>query len=203
MNIRDTPKHLLGSLGDRLEGVRGLRCRQPGQFSATEGEGSRDEHGAEALEAVSNRTRVVPVSRPNIPSIISGYTTTVDDDSEDDEASTSQDLDHREDELDFSVPSYAKDLDRRQGDQEDSDPHADVDICSAIPERDRQSRCGDLERENREPADGVVPTYREAPRWIDEADCIREEGSVDGVHHAKLGEGLHGQEELDTDDLCA
>jgi hypothetical protein len=56
-----------------------------------------------------------------------------------------------------------------------------------------------LERQDREPTDGVLPSTGKTPRWVDEATNIHGERSVDGVHHSKFGECLHHQVHHDTD----
>lgn len=62
----------------------------------------------------------------NVP-VISGNTTAVDDDTGDNEANDSNDLDRAEDELDFTVATDTKDVDEDDDDEEDGDPHAVVD----------------------------------------------------------------------------
>ena len=59
----ETPNNLLGSPRDLLKGIGRLGSSQSSELSASIGERRRDENGAEALEAVEERTvRIVPGS---------------------------------------------------------------------------------------------------------------------------------------------
>lgn len=62
----NTPEHLPGRLGQGLCWILSFSRSQTSQLSPTEGESSRDEHGAEALEAVTESTGVVPISGTNV-----------------------------------------------------------------------------------------------------------------------------------------
>jgi len=68
----DAPEHLLGGLGDRLSWVGGFCCGKTHQLSSTEGKGGSDEHGAETLETVAERTWLVPVVGANVASVVGG-----------------------------------------------------------------------------------------------------------------------------------
>lgn len=87
----------------------------------------------------------------------------------------------------LAISSHAKYLHERQSDQEDSDPHTDVDIGGRLPKFDRQTCCSDLERQDRQPAYSIIPANRKAPTRINEADCVGEEGAVDWEQYSKLG----------------
>ena len=56
----NTPEDLLDGTRKGLERVSGLSSCQTNQFSSGEGEGRRDEDGAEALEAMLERTGIIP-----------------------------------------------------------------------------------------------------------------------------------------------
>lgn len=139
----NSPEDLLASHGDRLAGVGRLGSGQTNHLSTTEGEGSNDEDTAETLE-VGESTGVVPVLGANV-SLVAG-TTTVDDNTEDDETNTGADLDDTEDEFDFSVAADSEDLDDDEGGQEDGNPHCHVDILS--PELDGDGGSDQLEGKN-------------------------------------------------------
>jgi hypothetical protein len=117
----NTPKDLLGSSGDRLSGVSSLSGGEANHFSTTKGKGGNGEDSAEALE-VGESTRVVPVLGTEVALITD--TTTVDDDTEDDESQASADLDGGQDEFDLSVTTNTKDLNNGESDEEDSDPNS-------------------------------------------------------------------------------
>ena len=136
----DTPEHLLGGLGDRLSWVGGFSSSKTDKLSSTERERGGHEHGAESLEAISERTRLVPVVCANVASGISWDTSTVDNNTEDDEADDCSDLDNAKNELDFTVAPNTKDVDQNNTEQEDCNPYTDIDgrsssIIRVGPER--------------------------------------------------------------------
>ena len=117
---------------------------------------------------------------------VSGNTTAVDDDTCEDEADDSNDLDRAEDELDFTVATDTKDVDEDDDDEEDSDPHAVADSRAVVvivsgPEADGDTGGDQFEGEDDKPRHGVVPAHGETPRRVDEASRVREESTVDGV----------------------
>lgn len=83
----DTPEDLLDSTGHVLGGVGRLGSGKTDQLSTGEGEGSGDEDGAETLEAILERARVVPVAGTPVlvVSAIFGTTTENKDKSDDHE----------------------------------------------------------------------------------------------------------------------
>lgn len=122
----NTPEHLLGSLGDSLSWVVRFGSGKTNQLSSSESESSSDEDGAETLEAVAERARVVPVVSSNIASLVGRYATTVDDNSQDDETDDSNNLDRTENEFDFTVTLGSEHVDNDNHSQEDSDPYTNV-----------------------------------------------------------------------------
>lgn len=117
----DSPKDLLGGTGNRLPRVGGLGSSKTDQLSAAKSEGSGDKDGAEAVEAVSKGAGVVPVLGAQVSLVAN--TTTVDHDAEDDEADTGANLDHGENEFDFTIATDTEDLDGSEHDKEDSHPN--------------------------------------------------------------------------------
>jgi hypothetical protein len=57
-----------------------------------------------------------------------------------------------------------------------------------------------LEGQDSEPTNGVLPATRKAPGWIDEATDIHGEGSVDRIHDREFSQCLHHQVNHNTDD---
>ena len=155
----NAPEHLLGGEGNSLAGVRGLSGRETDKLGTTEGKGSDDEDTSEAIEAVLERTGVVPVLGTEVALVAD--TTAVDDDAEDDETRAGNDLDGAENELNLSVAADTKDLDDGEDDEEDGDPDTLVDILA--PELNGNRGGCQLEGENSKPRDGVVPANGKAP----------------------------------------
>lgn len=120
----------------------------------------------------------MPVTGTNIATIVRRHTTAVNHDSEYNKANTSNDLDRGQNKLHFPITENTKNLDATEEDEEYSDPDTDVDVCSPVFDRDRSS-C-ELEGQNRQPADGVVPAYGEAPGRINETNDVGVKGTVDG-----------------------
>jgi hypothetical protein len=99
---------------------------------------------------------------------VSGNTTAVDDDTGEDEADDSNDLDRAEDELDFTVATDTKDVDEDDDDKEDGDPHAVADtrvvvVIISSPEADGDTGGDQFEGEDDKPLHGVVPAHGETP----------------------------------------
>src|SRR6266536_1469079 len=61
----DSPEDLLNSTWKGLRRVCRFSCGKTDKLSTSEGEGSRNEDGAEATEAVLERTRIIP--KPSAP----------------------------------------------------------------------------------------------------------------------------------------
>ena len=171
----DTPEHLLGGLGDRLSWVGGFCCGETHQLSSTEGKGGSDEHGAETLEAVAECTWLVPVVGADVASVVSGNSTAVDDNTEEDETDNCSHLDQAKNELDLTIAADTEDVDNNDAEQEDCDPDTDVDGRSASvvwvgPEGDCDTGGGELEWQDDQPVHGIVPAHGKAPCRVNEPD---------------------------------
>jgi len=182
----DAPEDLLGCFRDRLARVGGFCCCETDELSSSEGEGGRDEDGTESLEAITERTWLVPVVSTNVASGIGRNSTAVDDNTEDDEADNGSDLDDAENEFDLAVASHAEDVDNTNTDQEDSDPDSNVDgrsasILGVCPEGDCDTSSGQLERQDDQPVHGIVPAHGKAPSGVNEADRVVIERTSDGI----------------------
>jgi len=160
----DTPEDLLDSLRKSLSGVGGLCSCKTNQLSTTEGEGSGNEDTAEALEAIAEGLTVLPVLHSNVASSVSRDTTDVNHNTEDDETNAGHDLDNRKNELDFSVCSHTKELNCAESNEEDSNPHTNVDVSSSFPEVNSDRSGCKFERKDGQPLNGVLPADSEAPR---------------------------------------
>lgn len=100
-----------------------LSGSETNQFSTSEGKGRSDKDRAEAFEAVLERAGVGPVSESDVATVVAGDSTTVGDDTEDDETAAGYDLDDGENELDLAVAANTENVDGNQEDQEDCDPY--------------------------------------------------------------------------------
>lgn len=76
----DAPEDLLDGAGQRLARVGGLGGGEADELGADKGKGRRDEHAAEALEAVAGRAGLDPVLPANVAGL--GRAANVDDDAE-------------------------------------------------------------------------------------------------------------------------
>src|SRR5690349_5594195 len=66
--------------------------------------------------------------------------------------------------LTFAVATDTKDLDDAQDDQEDGNPHAHADVFSPVFDCNR--RRDQLEGENGQPGECVIPAHSEAPTAV-------------------------------------
>ena len=214
----DTPEDLLDSLGKGLSGVGRLCGCETDQFSATEGERSGNEDTAEALEAIAEGVAVSPVCDSNVASRVGGHSANVNDDTEDNETNAGHDLDNRKNELNLAICSHTEELDSAESNEEDSNPHTNVDVGGSFPEVDGDRSSSKFERKNSQPLNGVLPADSETPRLRDETACIakqnvskmnlgqendiglREECSVNRIEYSQLSQRLHGTHQHYTDD---
>lgn len=141
----------------------------------------------------------MPVSYSDVP-WTTRNSTDVEDDGEDDETHDCADLDHGQEEFDFSIASDAKDLDDGQGDEEDGDPYTDIDVGRSLPELKRDTSSSDLEGQHGKPLYCVIPAHGKAPARVYEAAGVGEERAVDRIHDAELGKCLHDEVQHDSDD---
>ena len=183
----DAPEDLLGGFGDRLARVGGFCCCETDQLSSSEGEGSRNEDGTKSLEAIAERTWLVPIVSTNVASGIGRNSTAVDDNTEDDEADDGSDLDDAKNEFDLAVASNAEKVDDTNTDQEDRDPDTDVDgrsarILGVGPKGDCDTSSGQLERQDDQPVHSIVPAHGKAPSGVNEADRVVVERTSDGIY---------------------
>lgn len=110
-------------------------------------------------------SRFAPVFGSNVATGISGDSTAVNDNTQDDKANASTNLYDAKNELDFSVSLDAEELDGGKKREENSDPHANVDVVA--PELDGDTSCGDFKRQNNQPSESIVPANCEAPIYSD------------------------------------
>lgn len=105
------------------------------------------------MEAVSESSRIMPISSSNVTSIVCWYTSNIDDDTEDDKTTYRTDFDHGQNEFNFTEPSDAKKLNCNKDDEENCDPDCRVDVISPEFNSDRGS-C-QLEGQNCQPTNGI------------------------------------------------
>lgn len=187
----DTPEDLLNGTRERLDGVAGLGGSQTDQLSTSEGEGSGDEDGAETLEAVLERTGIVPVTGTPVRVVTTaGRTTTADEDEGNDhEDDDGRHLEDGREELLFGVSNGTKHVDNDDDDHEDGDPDSNVDVVGPVVEGDGADN--KLKRQNDGPLEDIVPAHGETPRGVDEASRVRVETTRDRVHNGEFTESKH------------
>lgn len=95
----NSPEDLLAGSGNGLAGVDRLSSSETDELSATKGESGDDEDTAETVEAIPECAGVAPVLGTEVSLVASSAA--VDDDTEDDEAGTSEDLDDAKNEFDY------------------------------------------------------------------------------------------------------
>lgn len=133
----DAPEDLLDGAGQGPGGVAGLGGRQADQLGAAEGEGGRDEDGAEAAEAVLERAGVVPEPGAPVLAVLSCVRAAAEDEDQGDEHEDdgSGELEAGGPELLFGVAYRAEDVDDDDQDEEHGDPDCDGDV--GVPVLDR------------------------------------------------------------------
>lgn len=149
----DAPEDLLDSSWERLARVRSLGCSEANKLGSGEGKCSVDKGSTEALEAVVEGSRVVPVFEADVPSI--GTSTDVDDDAQDDETDDCGNLDDGEYELGFTIALDTEQIDTHDQGQEDGHPGIVVHL-SMIPEADGVCRGDNLQWQYNKPLEGVA-----------------------------------------------
>lgn len=205
---RDTPEHLLDSGRQGLARVRRLGRSQANQLCTGEGESRVDKDTAQALEAVVEGARVVPVAGTDVAALRT--TTTVQDDSEDarnkmsatirvnpvqeqrysHETNDGSDLDDGKDELGLTVALDTKHVDRDNQHPEDAHPRGIGDTRAPVIDGDR--RGDDFQRQDNQPLESIVPAHSETPGGIEEACRVVREGTGDGKQHSHLTQSLDG-----------
>lgn len=187
----DTPEDLLDGTGQRLDGVAGLGSSQTDQLSTGEREGSSNEDGAETLEAVLERTGVVPVTGTPVRVVTTaGRTTTADkDEGNDHEDDDGRHLEDGREELLLSVSKSTKHVDDDDDDEEDGDPDSNVNIVGPVVESDGADN--KLKRQNDGPLEDVVPAHGETPRGVDETGRVSVETTGDRVHDGEFTKSEH------------
>lgn len=116
----DTPENLTNSTRKRLEGVLGLSSGKTDQLSSGEGEGGSDEDGAETLEAVVERARVVPSAGTPVLTVDTfAWASTANEDKRDDHEDDSRtELQARRPEFFLGVTQRSEDVDENDEDPE-------------------------------------------------------------------------------------
>lgn len=114
--------------------------------------------------------RSLPVSSSNVAAVIGRYTTNVDDYAQNDETRAGDNLDDGEDELGLAVAPDAEELDDDEHDQEDGDPDRVVKVSGRLPVLEGEHSGTNLEGQNGEPLDRIIPAHGETPRRADELE---------------------------------
>ena len=132
-----------------------------------------------------------PVATTDVSTIIRWYTATIDNNGEDDKSCAADDLDDGENEFNLAIASNTENLDDDKSNEEDSDPDGLINVACSLPIIERDASCGDLERQNCEPLDCVIPTSCETPGAADEAKIVGEEGTIDRITSPGLARVLY------------
>ena len=124
----DTPEDLLDGAGERLERVLRFSSGKADELSSGESKSGRDEDAAEAAEAVGKSTGVVPQTGALVLVVAAagGAAAEDQDESNDHEDNNGAQLEHRRPKLLLGVAKGAKDVDDKDGDQEETDPDSCV-----------------------------------------------------------------------------
>lgn len=192
----DTPEDLLDSGGQGLARVGSLSSGETDQLGTGESEGGSDENAAKTLEAVVERSGIPPVLVANVAAL--GTTTDVQDDTEDDETDDGDDLDDGEDEFGLTITLHTEQIDGNNDDEENGNPGGVVDLA-LVPVVDGNRGSDDLERQDNQPLQGVVPAHGETPCRVDEASRICGEGTGDGEQDGHLTQSVDGAVQHDAD----
>jgi hypothetical protein len=100
----------------------------------------------------------------------------------------------------LAVAFDTKELNGDQGQEKWRNPRGISDAMRSWPVVDDVTSSGDLERQDSEPANGVLPTTGKAPGWIYKSTDVHGEGSVNWVHDCKFGQCLHHQVHHNADE---
>ena len=141
----------------------------------------------------------LPITGADVASVIGWDTTTVDNDTEEDETRASADLDDTQDELSFTVALDTEKLNRNQGEEQRCDPGCIIDAVRALPIVDDIAGGRELKWQDNQPGNSVLPAACETPRRVDESADVHGESAIDRVHDGQFGKSLHHEHDLDTD----
>lgn len=100
----------------------------------------------------------------------------------------------------LSVSPHAEELDGNQSQEQRHDPSTVIDTLRSLPEVNNIAGGRDLERQNRQPTDSVLPGAGKTPRRIDESGNVDGEGAIDGIQDGHLSESLHHEVDTATDE---
>lgn len=186
----DTPEDLFDGPGKRLGGVLGLSSSQANKFRSTKGEGSGDEHGAKALEAIAESTRVIPSARTPVLTVLTARRTTAadEDQSNDHEDDNGTELQARGPEFFFRIAERPKDIDDDDSNHENGNPHGDTDINLPVVNCETGDR--QFQWHDNSPLKNVVPTHGEAPGGVNEAGRVGVKTTRDRVHDSEFTESV-------------
>lgn len=125
----DTPEDLSDSTGQVLEGILGLGRSKTNQLGSAEGKGGRDEDGAETLEAIAERSGVIPgASTPVFIVDARGWTTSENQDKGDNHEDDGRtEFEARGPKFFLGVAKRAEYVDQNDKEPEDGDPDGHVD----------------------------------------------------------------------------
>ncbi|KAG7830020.1 hypothetical protein KL943_005186 [Ogataea angusta] len=198
---QDSPEHLFGRLGDRLDRVWCFCCAQAAQLCAAEAERRGDKHGDNALEACwRERARVFPVAVEN--GCVVGHSAKQDHKSRDQKPENSNDLGHRKQHLGKPVDPHGQHVDQDHHDEKRRDQVAVADR-EPVPELECDGRGAELERQQHQPLHHVVPADGEAPARVDERGGVVRERPGNRKVARELGQRVHHAEHHDRDERVA
>lgn len=204
---QNTPEDSLHSLGDVSARVFGLASGHGHHFHTTVREGGVDEGGPETEETALSTTRdiwlhgtgVSPVLKTK--AMLSRDTTTIDDESEDQQTDDGDDLDRGKDELGFAIDGDGENVETQDEDDDDRDPGCDVDMDSTMPILNDGRGSGDFGAQGNGTGVPVVPSHSKTHGVVDVSSAElrnrtrkREPSGhfAKGHHHGKHGEPSEG-----------
>ncbi|KAG7800472.1 hypothetical protein KL929_000011 [Ogataea haglerorum] len=196
---RDSPEHLFGSSGQGFSRVGGLGSGEARQLGAAETERPGDKHRAQALEAVVERSWVVPV--PSADHL--GFRASAGNkhDRQNNKAHHGDDLDQGEHKLGLAVALDSEEVDHHNHHVEDGHPRSRVD--TRVPEFDCQRGSHELDRHDDDPLHGVVPGHCEAPGGRNKPGIVLQKRARHRKRDSQLAHGVDGAENKHADnEVC-
>ncbi|KAG7863884.1 hypothetical protein KL919_001199 [Ogataea angusta] len=196
---RDSPEHLFGGSRQGFSWVGGLCGGEACQLGAAETERTGDKHGTQALEAVVERSRIVPVASTN--HLVFGASAGNKHDRQNNKAHDGDDLDEGEHELGLAVALDSEKVDEHDSNVENSHPGRRTN--GVVPELDGDGGGDELDRHHHDPLHGVVPGHRKAPRGRNKSGVVLQKRARDRERDSQLAHGVDGAENEDADnEVC-
>ncbi|KAG7937981.1 hypothetical protein KL934_000555 [Ogataea polymorpha] len=190
----DSPEHLFDGRRQRLSRVVSFCCSQSAELGSGKRERSGHKHGTQTLETVRKCARVMEVFASNVATFWT--TATIENDTEDDEADHSDDLDEGEDKLGLTVASDTEEVDNHNDHVENGHPRSRVD--RRVPELDRQRGSHQFQRQHHQPLQSVVVRHAETPGRRNESGVVLDKRTRNWERDSQFTHGLDSTVNHDT-----